>query len=173
MGGRICSVCANEQTAAITKALTAGDSFRTVASRFGVTTAAAQRHAVTCLRIRRSNVKPPSSQAEKPSRESFDSKDPSSLIATTARLVDEALDLLEHAKKAADHRTALSALREARDGLALLMRTAGMLQGDGAVIDRRTQNVQVFTSLSDDDLRALVAAGRAVNAGVAQLGTTG
>lgn len=88
------------------------------------------------------------------------------LISTTARLVDEALDLLEHAKKADDRRTALVALREARDGLALLMRTAGMLTPDGAtVIDARQQTVQLFGKLTEAELRAL-AAGRTADSEV-------
>lgn len=86
----------------------------------------------------------------------FDPEDPKSLIGTTARLVDEALDLLEHAKKADDRRTALVALREARDGLALLMRSAGMLAGDPAVvIDARKQSIELFAGLTTDELRRL------------------
>ncbi|HEY1656221.1 MAG TPA: hypothetical protein VGF86_14040 [Candidatus Tumulicola sp.] len=77
----------------------------------------------------------------------------------TARLVDEALELLEHAKTQKDTRTALSALREARDGLALLMRAAGMLAGDGTTIaiDARRQSIEVISGLSTDDLRRLAA----------------
>lgn len=86
----------------------------------------------------------------------FAPDDPKSLISTTARLVDEALDLLEHAKKADDRRTALTALREARDGLALLMRSAGMLAGDPAVvIDARKQSIELFAGLTTDELRRL------------------
>lgn len=88
----------------------------------------------------------------------FDSLDPSTLVAATARLVDEALDLLEHAKRKDDRRTALVALREARDGLALLMKAAGMLAGDAGstVIDNRKQVVQILGGLSEAELRALV-----------------
>ena len=76
--------------------------------------------------------------------------------ALTARLVDEALDLLEHAKKASDHRTALAALREARDGLALLMRASGLLASDNSVtIDNRKLQVNLC-GLHGPDLRVLI-----------------
>lgn len=77
----------------------------------------------------------------------FESLDPPTLVAATARLVDEALDLLEHAKRADDRRTALVALREARDGLALLMKTAGMLAGDGSITVNVDQRELAFAKL--------------------------
>jgi hypothetical protein len=102
----------------------------------------------------------------------FDSLDPSTLVAATVRLVDEALDLLEHAKRKDDRRTALVALREARDGLALLMKTAGMLAGDAGstVIDNRKQVFQILGKLTEDELRA-IAAGKPVAALTGEIGT--
>lgn len=72
--------------------------------------------------------------------------------------MDEALGLLEHAKKADARRTALSALKEARDGLALLMRIAGMLAPEAAsttIVDQRRQVVTVLSKLTEDELRAI------------------
>jgi hypothetical protein len=105
---------------------------------------------------------------EAPGSVRFDSDDPKSLVLTTARLVDEALGLLEHAKKADDRRTALAALREARDGLSLLMRVAGMLT-DGATInvDARRQSLAVWANLSEDELRALASGHVTANRGLA------
>jgi hypothetical protein len=141
----------------------AGVSYREVASHFDVTFHAAARHAQKCLQLRRKE-KTAATVPERADRDSvsrIDPHDPQTLISTTARLVDEALDLLEGAKKAADRRTALVALREARDGLALLLKVAGLLAGDGAtVIDARQQTVQLFGKLTEAELRAL-AAGRA------------
>ncbi|MGA7094761.1 MAG: hypothetical protein WBX23_12085 [Candidatus Cybelea sp.] len=161
---RACSICTHERTAEITKALTSGDSLRAIAARFEVTTAAAQRHLRNCLRtVRRAEKSAPDeTRINAPVSSRFDTLDPSTLVAATARLVDEALDLLEHAKRADDRRTALVALREARDGLALLMKTAGMLAGDASsttVIDQRRQVVQVLGKLTDDELRVLIAGG--------------
>src|SRR5579871_1456038 len=150
---RACSACVHERCAEITKALTGGDSIRNVASRFQLTGAAVGRHLRNCLRTKRRSEKPrrDAAQVSRPDSSRFDSLDPSTLVAGTARLVDEALDLLEHAKRADDRRTALVALREARDGLALLMKTAGMLAGDAGstTIDNRKQVVQVLGKLSD------------------------
>ena len=97
------------------------------------------------------------SAASTPGSVRFDSNDPKSLISATCRLVDEALSLLEHAKNAGDSRTAL---REARDGLSLLMKTAGMLGSDGAtvnIVDARRQSVALLSKLTEDELRAIAA----------------
>lgn len=156
---RACSVCSHPESAAISKTIASGASNRAVADRFGVTMSAVQRHRVNCLRSARKPTTPPKpdagSRLAEPIR--FDSKDPTALVATTARLVDEALELLEHAKRAEDHRTALAALREARDGLQLLMRASGMLAGDNAtiVLDQRTQINAMMAKLTEEELRAL------------------
>jgi hypothetical protein len=156
---RSCSVCASPDLAALSKAIAAGGSNRDVANRFGVSVSSVQRHRISCLQSPRKEKDTGTSaqSTSSPGSVRFDSGDPKSLISTTARLVDEALGLLEHAKTAGDHKTALQALREARDGLALLMRTAGMLAGDGGstTIDNRRQIVQVLGKLTESELRAL------------------
>lgn len=178
---RSCSICTHPKTAEIAKALLAGDSIRPVASRYDVTGAAVGRHLRNCLRTERRPKEPGRDEASASSAVSsrFDSSDPASLVATTARLVDEALSLLEHAKSAGDRRTALAALREARDGLSLLMRVHGLLQQDGAVnvtIDARRQTIERLGKLTEEDLRALIdastkAAETALPAVVDQIGT--
>jgi hypothetical protein len=158
---RRCSVCANKHTAEISKELLAGGSIRGVASRYHIVAASVGRHLRGCLRTVRKAEKLRGDEARTSVADSsrFDSLDPKTLVAATARLVDEALDLLGHAKKADDRRTALVALREARDGLALLMKAAGMLAGDvgTTVIDNRKQVLNVLGKLSEDELRAIVA----------------
>ncbi|MGB9650473.1 MAG: hypothetical protein WCB01_01580 [Candidatus Cybelea sp.] len=65
------------------------------------------------------------------------------------------------------------ALREARDGLALLMKTAGMLAPDAAVnvtIDARRQVMANLAKLSEDDVRA-IAAGKPIALPAAESGT--
>lgn len=155
---RSCSICTHDSTAEIAKAIAAGGSNRSMADRFSVTPSAIQRHRTGCLRLPRRATKLGADSAHDTSPGSlrFDSEDPKSLISTTARLVDEALDLLAHAKREDDRRTALVALREARDGLALLMRIAGMLAGDGATIaiDARKQTI-ALSALTTEELRNL------------------
>jgi NTP pyrophosphatase (non-canonical NTP hydrolase) len=159
--GRPCTICTHPLGAQITKALVAGGSKRTTAARFGVNEASVQRHRRNCLRIRSEGTSPAAAaeQARPAGSGRFDRDNPKELVSMTARLVDEALELLEHAKTQKDTRTALSALREARDGLALLMRAAGMLAGDGTTIaiDARRQSIEVISGLSTDDLRRLAA----------------
>jgi hypothetical protein len=141
MGGRPCKVCASPQLAAINRELLLqGGSKSTVAARYGLTPSGVQRHRANCLafRQREKNLGRALAVAEPTGNARFDPEDPKSLVATTARLVDDALSLLENARRSDDNRTALAALREARDGLKLLMQNAGMLAGDGAVtIDNR------------------------------------
>jgi hypothetical protein len=155
-----CTCCLHERTADITKALIAGGSKSEVSGRFGVTESAVQRHRSKCLNLRPRAEKAAAAQTEtKPHGPvQFTSDDPKSLVSGTARLVDEALDLLEHAKRADDRRTALVALREARDGLQLLMRVQGLLTNEAAsttIIDQRKQSIQLFSKLSIEELRAL------------------
>lgn len=164
---RSCSICSHERTAEMSKAIARGDSNRQISSHFNVTASAVQRHRVNCLRApRKQKAETGDDGTSAGSHETtgasgsirFDSQDPASLVSTTARLVDEALDLLEHAKKGDDRKTALAALREARDGLQLLMRASGMLTSDNAVtvqIDARRQAMNVIGKLSEDELRAL------------------
>ncbi len=159
---RACSICTHERTAEITKDLLGGDSIREVAARHGVTHASVGRHLRGCLRTLRRGEKSGTDETQIKPRDSsrFETLDAPTLVAATARLVDEALDLLEHAKRADDRRTALVALREARDGLALLMKAAGMLAGDSGttIIDKRTQNLTLIENLSEEKLRALIGA---------------
>lgn len=172
---RACSICVHPDTAAISKQLSAGGSLRTVADRYQTTHAAVGRHLRNCLRTTRRVEKPAQGEAQvSPSVSSrFDSSDPKTLVETTARLVDEALDLLEHAKRADDRRTALVALREARDGLALLMRVAGLLSNENSstvLVDQRRQTVQLFAQLTEDELRALAHGGQVPSALTGEIG---
>ena len=157
---RSCTVCCSPDLAAITKAVARGGSNRVVADRFDVTTSAVQRHRVRCMAQPRKQKTPADipEQTKRSEPVRFDSENPASLISTTARLVDEALDLLEHAKRDDDRKVALAALREARDGLQLLMRARGMLADATAgntYVDQRKQVVAVLGKLSEADLRAI------------------
>lgn len=157
MGGRVCLVCASRSTADITKEIADGTmSFTEIASRFGVSRNSVARHSKNCLHIRRieKEAAAPVERTEVTQSSRIDPHDPQALLAAQAQLVNQALDVAEHA---ADHRTQLAAIREARDGLTVLMRTAGMLQADGGVvIDARRQTLIANVSeLSVEDLRAL------------------
>lgn len=165
---RACSICGHALSADITKAIAAGGSNRILAGRFGVTPSALQRHRVGCLKSPRQEKKAvsvPSTTSKlegTPDSIRFDSSDPKALVDATARLVDEALALLEIAKSAADVKTALGALREARDGLQLLMRASGMLAGDGPSIqvDARQQTIALLLDLKSEAQLRELAAGR-------------
>ena len=177
MAGRNCSVCASPKLAQINKSLLiAGGSKRVVAERFGLNAASIQRHRSNCLnqktlqatapRTDESSGAGPKSPNE-PGSVRFGALDgsvePASLIALTARLVDEALDLLQNAKKADDRRTALTAMREARDSIALLLRVAGLLAPDAAVnvmVDARKQVANTIdSSFTVGELRRLLDSG--------------
>ncbi len=79
-------------------------------------------------------------------------------FAYAVRLLTEALDLLEQSKRDGDRTTALKALKEARDSLALVMRAEGDLQDSGSTnIDARTM-VNMFPNWEPDELRRLLKA---------------
>ncbi len=162
MGGRACAVCSAESASAITKEIADGTmSFTEISLRFNVSRNSVARHSKNCLHIRRieKEAAAPVERTEAIRSSRIDPHDPQALLAAQAQLVNQALDVAEHA---VDHRTQLAAIREARDGLTVLMRTAGMLQADGGVvIDARRQTlVANVGELSVEELRAL-AAGRA------------
>lgn len=92
----------------------------------------------------------------------FANATPQELVAATARLVDEALGLLEHAKKADDRRTALSALKEARDGLALLMRIAGHVSTGSRFDDGGRLHPAAVVSLKPSTLQSNTRGVRAI-----------
>ncbi|HEV3091299.1 MAG TPA: hypothetical protein VGX91_07655 [Candidatus Cybelea sp.] len=157
---RSCSICSHSEASAITKALgSQNGSLRTIASRFGVSHTALSRHRVNCMGIP-PRTRTPAAPVERVAPAAtfrFESLEPKVLIAGAARLVDEALELLENAKRADDQRTALRALREARDGLALLMRVAGMLTTDGAatILNDNRQLHVALDARSLDELLAM------------------
>ena len=120
MGGRVCLVCASRSTADITKEIADGTmSFTEIASRFGVSRNSVARHSKNCLHIRRieKEAAAPVERTEVTQSSRIDPHDPQALLAAQAQLVNQALDVAEHA---ADHRTQLAAIREARDGLTVL-----------------------------------------------------
>lgn len=156
---RTCTVCSHPLAAAINKELARSATKESVSVRFGVSASATQRHRSGCLQIRSKQQPakrgaPGLAERSEPVEARFDTSEPKSLVRTTARLVDQALDLLEGAKRAGDRRTALAALREARDGLQLLMRVGGMLAGDAPTTDNRTVNV--FQGWDPADIRRVL-----------------
>jgi hypothetical protein len=171
---RVCSICAHAQTASISKDIANGVPYRDISSRYNVSSAGAHRHATQCLRVRRTEPGAHRQSAPRPPRPSkratsrlapkgddaeaiaFDANDPESIIATTARLVDRALELME----SSHGREALQALREVRETITTLAKLTGRLGDGGSSV---TVNVggpsSALASLSIDELRALAALG--------------
>jgi hypothetical protein len=155
---RSCSICTHPNSAEITRQIGQGVSIRSVASRYGFKHhAAVHRHKVACMGIApQRRAAAPAERTEAVHTSRIDPSDPNALLAAQAQLVNQALDVAEHA---VDHRTQLAAIREARDGLTVLMRSAGLLQSDGATtIDNRTQ-ILALKDMSLDELRGLAALG--------------
>lgn len=175
---QVCKCCASERAGEIAKALAQGHSHSEVSIRFDVTKSAVQRHAKNCLRQNR--LQPGTANTSTPARRSrtpriassdgtptstahdsaitLDANDPASLIALAAKLVSQALDVLDHAKGRADSRTQLAALREVRDSLQLVARLSGQLSGESVsvLIDARRQTLEAkLAELTVDDLRRL------------------
>ncbi len=163
---QVCSICTNPRGWEITRALCAGDTIRPLASRFKVTSAAVMRHRKNCLRLS-GTQKNGSAGAQ----EDLPAKTVALRPATDARSIIERADVLlsraegvlTRAEGANDDLLALKAVREAKSVLEMLARIHGLLQPDGVsvTIDARKQTA-ILQDLSDDELRAIIAAGRAL-----------
>jgi hypothetical protein len=107
------SICRNPHRKAIDVALVAGEPYRHVASRYGTSTGALQRH------------KPHISEALIKAKEQREAAHGEDLLSQVQDLVTKARDILNTAK---DQRTALVAVRELRSTLELLGKVTGELQ---------------------------------------------
>ena len=164
MGGRVCSICAHPETAAITKQIADGIPFSAIASRFSVVVASVHRHTQNCLHIRRKEQKsatiPAPSDAPVSSRfapDDADALDPQSLLRRASGLLDATQAIINRATANGDDRLGLQAQRELRESLNLCMKAVGLLQEGGNVyVDQRKVELRTNCGeLSVEHLRAL------------------
>jgi len=111
---RVCSVCRHADRPAIDAALLSGDSFRHIASQFGTSTTALQRHKADHL---------PAAVATAHEAEQVAQAD--DLLRQLRGLHAKAVSLLLAAERAGDLRTALAGVREARSCLEVLLEVEG------------------------------------------------
>lgn len=135
-----CSVCHHPARDAIDLELAQGGLNRRVAEAQGLTETSVRRH--------RANHLPATLLKAHEAREAARADD---LLAQVKALLDRALAILSRAEEAGDHRTSLSAIREARGTLELLGRLTGELQGAQAVaiahVEVETRAGQVVENL--------------------------
>jgi hypothetical protein len=135
---RACTVCAHPERRAIDEALVRGKSMRGLVARYGtVGRMSLQRHRKEHL---------PALLAKAYEAEQVAEAD--KLLTDIRRLQERTLLMLQEAEKAGDLRTALSAVREARNNIALLAEMRGQL-------DRRPV-VNLVLSPEWLELRALI-----------------
>lgn len=134
---RTCTVCAHPEREAIDQALVGGASNRSLASLYDVSEAAVRRHASNHLPAKLVMAE----KAEEISRAD-------DLLAQVRDLQARTLAILEAAESTSQHRTALSAIREARSNLELLAKLVGELdEGTTVNVLVSPQWVQVRTVL--------------------------
>jgi signal transduction histidine kinase len=134
---RSCTVCTHDENHAINVALVHREPYRSIAKRFGVSAAAVQRHSqdhIPQLLVKASEA-----------REAADADE---LLAQVQDLQARTLAILDAAETSHEHRTGLSAIREARGNLELLAKLLGEL-------DERPQ-VNVLVNPQWLELRAVV-----------------
>jgi hypothetical protein len=161
---RVCSVCASELLAQISKALASGASNRDVARRFDVTDSAIQRHRVNCLKAPRRTKEARSDRepSGSPASLRFDSnqaeitspKDLLNRLSTLFRLGE----LLESAYERRDVDACVKLAREYRAAAESYAKIAGWLVeggGNTTLIDARRQSIALLGKLTEDELRAL------------------
>ena len=124
---RRCTVCAHPKVEAIDMALVAGEPYRSVANRYeSLSQASVQRHSENHL---------PATLAQAKEAEMVAHAD--DLLEQVRDLQVRTFAILEAAEASEQHRTALSAIREARGNLELLAKLLGELD------DRPTVNVLI------------------------------
>lgn len=119
-----CTACTHPDRHAIDVAIVAGIPNRRVAAQFGLTEAAVRRHRVSHL---------PAQMAR--ARDAAELANANDLVAQVPALQARALAILDAADAAGDHRTALSAMREARGALQLVAQLTGELRERVEIVD--------------------------------------
>lgn len=120
---RRCTVCAHPEVEAINRALVGGAPYRSVANRYeSLSQAAVQRHQENHI---------PATLAK--ASEAQDVAAADDLLAQVRDLQARTLAILEAAEGVSQHRTALSAIREARNNLELLAKLLGELDDSPTV----------------------------------------
>ncbi len=122
---RSCTICSNESKEAIDRALVEGTALSEVAALFRVSDDALSRHKANHLPV-----------ALAKSQEAREVAEGDDLLSQVRNLQARTLVILEAAESSSQHRTALSAIREARSNLELLAKLVGEL-------DERPVNVLV------------------------------
>ncbi len=118
---RVCTICTHESALEIDRALLDGEPYRHIATRYGTSTGALQRH--------REHLP---NQLVK-AREAEEVTQADTLLEQVRALQTRALSILDRADHSGDLKTALSAIREVRSNLELLGKLAGELQQEGTV----------------------------------------
>ena len=123
---RVCTVCEPPSREAIDRALVGDTSNRSLASLYDVSEAAVRRHKANHLPAKLVMAEQAAEIAEA-----------DNLLSQVRDLQSRTLAILEAAEASKQHRTALSAIREARSNLELLAKLLGELD------DRPTVNILV------------------------------
>jgi len=119
---RKCSVCVHPKQGLIDKAIVAGESYRDIAGRYGLSRSAVERHA---------NGHLPTTLVE--AEEAKEAVRAGDLLNEVNSLKDRALTILDTAEKAEDWRTALGCIKEARGSIELLAKMIVALQTSAEV----------------------------------------
>lgn len=144
---RRCTVCDHPEVGAINQALVAGEPYRTVANRYeSLSQASVQRHERNHL---------PSTLVK--AQEAGEVARADDLLAQVRGLQTRTLAILQAAEDTRQHRTALSAIKEARSNLELLGKLAGELDDSPTVnvllspqwLQVRTAIVEVLSPYPD------------------------
>ena len=119
---RTCTVCAHDARANIDRALVASEPLRTIADRWSVSKTSLMRHKAEHV---------PATLAK--AQEAQEVARADDLLADVRALQARTLAILNAAEASEQHRTALSAIREARSNLELLAKLLGELDERPAV----------------------------------------
>lgn len=184
--GRQCTICASKDLALIIRALTGGETFENVASRFNVKKSALHRCAVNHqgrrtrpystgkgadrpqgLRSRKGSAAKSRSEPGRCSAcgVAVDKPEPEMLLKRAERLMFHAEMIVERAAQDDDYRLQLQAIDRARQALELTMKAVGMLAPENLTIIDQRQTVNQFVNWPTASLKALTDFAAALESG--------
>jgi hypothetical protein len=134
---RKCTICSHTSHNEIDTSLLSSDSFRTIADRFGIAETSLKRHASNHLPA----ILTKAEEAKEVTRAD-------SLLEELKRLKARTYSIMDSAEKAENLGIALTAVREIRNSIELLLKVAGELQDvNTTVIVNNPQWIEIRTTI--------------------------
>lgn len=159
VSGPACSICSHSERATIEYALRAGEQLRVLAERYKSSAPTLSRHRVNHMSSKRTDLASVRRQMGAVAPSVVDTGD--ALLDRAAMRVAILTQVMDNELAASRITSALKASQEIRQWSEHEAKLTGRLKdaGAGSTVDARRQIIQIFSSKSESELRALMADG--------------